>query len=115
SCLATKYPNGEVNSYLVQGKSGVTVIDTGVNNEGTKQVWEQLISDGLQIEKVVLTHTHIDHAGLAAWLQQKAGVPIVLGKRSYEDMRFKWERLSKHQGDGGKPYAFIFQHGGPAY
>ncbi|MFN4142568.1 MBL fold metallo-hydrolase [Aestuariivirga sp.] len=40
------------------------------------QIIEAIHESGITIEKILLTHGHIDHAGGAAELQEKLGVPI---------------------------------------
>ena len=78
--LVIKFPKGmgEVNCYLLEGKNGYTVIDTGTNSIEAKEGWEKVLSSGIVIEKVVLTHTHQDHIGLAKWFQQEIGVPVIV-------------------------------------
>jgi glyoxylase-like metal-dependent hydrolase (beta-lactamase superfamily II) len=49
------------------------VIDPGGDLEQIEQVLQQ---EGLTLEKIVLTHAHIDHAGATAELARRAGVPI---------------------------------------
>ena len=61
------YPFGmrELNSYLIRGDHGYTVIDTGSYATESIEIWEQTISAGLSIEKVVVTHAHPDHLGFS--------------------------------------------------
>lgn len=42
---------GEVNSYLLEGANGFTIVDTGDNTEEAKAVWLKTLADGLPIEK----------------------------------------------------------------
>jgi len=77
----------EVNCYLVEGKHGVTIIDTGDYSERGIAIWERIFGMGIEVEKVVLTHTHQDHIGLAKWFQQTKGIPIIVAKRSYKEMK----------------------------
>lgn len=49
------------------------VIDPGGDLEQIEQVLQQ---EGLTLEKIVLTHAHIDHAGATAELARRTGVPI---------------------------------------
>ena len=49
---------------------GDTIVDTGIGDEKTRELWEKLLVE-TQIKRVVLTHYHPDHAGNAAWLVQK--------------------------------------------
>ncbi len=55
----------------IDGKKGWTVIDTGVSTDETKSAWRTLIADhfnGQPILRVLCTHFHPDHIGLAYWL-----------------------------------------------
>jgi glyoxylase-like metal-dependent hydrolase (beta-lactamase superfamily II) len=49
------------------------VVDPGGDLEQVEQVLQQ---EGLTLEKIVLTHAHIDHAGATAELARRTGVPI---------------------------------------
>jgi glyoxylase-like metal-dependent hydrolase (beta-lactamase superfamily II) len=45
----------------------------------TRQLWEQLAATLLKdrpLTRILLTHLHPDHAGLAAWLQRRFSVPL---------------------------------------
>jgi glyoxylase-like metal-dependent hydrolase (beta-lactamase superfamily II) len=55
-----------------------------------------LAQSGASIEKVLLTHGHIDHCGSAGILAEELGVPI---EGPHEDDRFWIERLEE---DGGR-------------
>src|SRR5699024_8650920 len=78
---------GNVNCYLVKGKNGVTVIDTGNYSEYGKEIWENVLDQGIQIEKVVLTHTHKDHIGLAKWFQETKKIPVYVSEIGYTEMK----------------------------
>ena len=58
----------QVNCFLFKGEKGYTVVDTGHYSEEGMHIWRLFISSGLTIEKIILTHFHIDHLGLAKWL-----------------------------------------------
>ncbi|MBM7584529.1 glyoxylase-like metal-dependent hydrolase (beta-lactamase superfamily II) [Bacillus pakistanensis] len=69
--LPTPFAVGDVNIYLIKGDA-LTLIDVGPKtDEALKSLSEQLTHLGYQIEdieQVVLTHHHPDHAGLLDWL-----------------------------------------------
>jgi glyoxylase-like metal-dependent hydrolase (beta-lactamase superfamily II) len=55
---------------------------------------------GVTLEKVLLTHGHIDHCGLAGELAKELGLPI---EGPHEDDRFWIARLDDDQGRFGVP------------
>lgn len=60
----------------LEGQAGWTAIDTGVSNDQTKSIWQSIIGQrlrGLPIIRVLCTHFHPDHIGLADWLCTGAG------------------------------------------
>jgi glyoxylase-like metal-dependent hydrolase (beta-lactamase superfamily II) len=57
---------------------GWTIVDCGIANEATKALWEQIFAnelEGLPVLRVVCTHMHPDHIGLASWLTERWGTP----------------------------------------
>ncbi|GIO21556.1 MBL fold metallo-hydrolase [Oceanobacillus sp. J11TS1] len=76
---------GEMNSYFIQGDNGYTVIDTGIDATETKALWERVFKT-YKIEKLVVTHTHGDHIGLARWFQENYQIPVYVSKRGYVEM-----------------------------
>ncbi|RKQ33880.1 MBL fold metallo-hydrolase [Oceanobacillus halophilus] len=86
--LVVKFPQGmgDVNSYLIKGENGYTVIDTGTNHQNAIDIWQRVIDSGIMVEKVVLTHTHEDHIGLARWFKETIGVPIIVSKFGLSEM-----------------------------
>ena len=56
---------------------GWTLVDCGISHPDTQQAWEQVFAtslDGLPILRVVVTHMHPDHVGLAHWMCQRWSV-----------------------------------------
>ena len=57
---------------------GWTVVDCGIADERTRQAWEQVFAtqlDGLPVLRVIATHMHPDHVGLAHWLTERWSRP----------------------------------------
>ncbi|TNJ66976.1 MBL fold metallo-hydrolase [Paenibacillus hemerocallicola] len=105
--LWTEYPDGIIqvrlplgqplpwiNSYLIQGKEGLTVIDPGPRSEAAIAIWHQVCERfGYQytdIGQIVLTHHHPDHYGLAGWLQQHSGAPVRMTRAGNEQADGLW-------------------------
>ncbi|QGS68407.1 MBL fold metallo-hydrolase [Oceanobacillus sp. 143] len=87
--LVIQFPGGmgELNSYLFKGENGYTVVDTGVYSDQAIEIWNQVLTSGIKVEKVVLTHTHQDHIGIAKWFQEQIHVPVIVSKMGYEEMK----------------------------
>src|SRR5438309_1027341 len=109
--LVVRYPFGmrELNSYLIRGNNGYTVIDTGSYATESIEIWEQTISTGISIEKVVVTHAHPDHLGLAKWFQVKHHIPIYTSDLTYKEIQ---KRKSQKKVENGL-LLLIKDHGGP--
>lgn len=62
-----------VNCYLLRDGDGWTVVDTGLNTPPARDAWKAAF-DHLHIRpddirRIILTHVHPDHYGMAGWLQ----------------------------------------------
>ncbi|MCP4674216.1 MAG: MBL fold metallo-hydrolase [Deltaproteobacteria bacterium] len=72
---------GSVNVYLIRGPSGTALIDTGMNDATSrKQLSQQLGDLGLALEDidtVVCTHHHADHAGLGKTFNEAGAVTMM--------------------------------------
>ncbi|CAG4894883.1 MBL fold metallo-hydrolase [Paraburkholderia saeva] len=55
----------------IDGKAGWTVVDCGVASDTIKTNWETVFDtalEGLPVLRVIVTHCHPDHLGLADWI-----------------------------------------------
>jgi glyoxylase-like metal-dependent hydrolase (beta-lactamase superfamily II) len=64
-----------INLWLLQDEDGFTIVDTGIGNAPTRELWERILA-GRKVKRVILTHYHPDHAGNAAWLCERHGVEM---------------------------------------
>ncbi|HYL89262.1 MAG TPA: MBL fold metallo-hydrolase [Burkholderiales bacterium] len=65
-----------INLWLVQDEGGWAIVDTGIGNAPTRELWEKLLARFSPIKRVILTHYHPDHAGNADWLCKRFGVEL---------------------------------------
>ena len=72
------------------------VVDPGGDLDRIREAIEQ---SGVTVQKIILTHGHIDHAGGAAELREHLGVPI---EGPHEADRFLLDRLAEQ----GQAYGF---------
>jgi len=75
-----------VNIFLVADDGGWAVIDTGIDNAATRAAWEALMAGplkGERLTRLIVTHYHPDHIGLAGWLCQRFELPLFTSQTSY--------------------------------
>ena len=63
-----------VNIYALEDDDGWTIIDAGLSSKRSKAIWERLLTGplaGKPVRRVILTHHHPDHVGLAGWFQAR--------------------------------------------
>jgi glyoxylase-like metal-dependent hydrolase (beta-lactamase superfamily II) len=80
----------------VDGRAGYTVIDSGISSDITKQAWEQLFDGafaGGRLLRLLCTHFHPDHFGLAYWLvaggdRARWSAPLWMSATEYAFGRF---------------------------
>ncbi|MFS0764096.1 MBL fold metallo-hydrolase [Peribacillus phoenicis] len=58
-----------VHCFLAEGEKGWTIIDAGLNNKTTRDLWNPIIEKH-DITDIIITHYHPDHFGYAGTLQQ---------------------------------------------
>jgi glyoxylase-like metal-dependent hydrolase (beta-lactamase superfamily II) len=63
-----------INLWLLDDEGGRAVVDTGIADTRTRDLWERILPKA--VTRVILTHYHPDHAGNAAWLCQRFGVDM---------------------------------------
>lgn len=66
-----------VNVYALDDGESWTIIDTGFASGRGRAIWEKLLAGPLQgrpVSRVVVTHHHPDHVGLAAWFMERGAV-----------------------------------------
>ncbi len=75
-----------INLWLIDDGDGWTIVDTGVNDEATKASWEQVFASrlgGRPVTRVIVTHLHPDHVGLAGWLVERFDCPLLMSRTDY--------------------------------
>ncbi|HWK60205.1 MAG TPA: MBL fold metallo-hydrolase [Eoetvoesiella sp.] len=88
----------------IDGRQGWTVVDTGVARDNVKALWEQVFEtalDGLPVLRVLVTHMHPDHVGLAQWLCERWNAPLWITMTEFMTARL-WSRAPlQNQVEGG--------------
>jgi glyoxylase-like metal-dependent hydrolase (beta-lactamase superfamily II) len=103
--LETHFAEGTVNAFLAIGET-VTLIDTGnPGKESFQQLKSQLHKHSIElkdIDHIVLTHVHIDHAGGVPHIQNVRDVPIFVHEMARSSINIDLEAFEKSK-------AFIYQ------
>lgn len=63
-----------VNVYILDDGDSWTVVDTGLSRTLCRQAWDALLRGplaGKPVRRVIGTHHHFDHIGLAGWFQEQ--------------------------------------------
>jgi glyoxylase-like metal-dependent hydrolase (beta-lactamase superfamily II) len=75
-----------VNIYLLADGDGWTMVDSGFGNEESIAAWTALFEGPLaavKITRLIVTHSHPDHVGLAGWIVERFGCPLYMSQVEY--------------------------------
>ncbi len=75
-----------INLWLIEDGEGFALVDTGVALEETREYWRIIFQDALggrPITRVICTHMHPDHIGLAGWITRKFACPLWITRLEY--------------------------------
>lgn len=68
-----------INLWLLEDEGGIAIVDTGLNIPAAREAWEALFAGplaGRDVTRVICTHFHPDHLGMAGWLVERFGVRL---------------------------------------
>lgn len=91
---------------------GWTVVDAGIHSAETMALWEHVFAtqlQGLPILRVLVTHMHPDHIGLADWLCERWDAPLWISATDYYVARLGL--LGPTAFGGARAAAFFAAHG----
>jgi len=114
--MALPFQLDHINLWLlrdrIDGQDGWSIVDCGITNDATRSAWEQVFANelqGLPVLRVIVTHMHPDHIGLAHWLTERWNVRLWISATDYNGARLA---SSATTGFGGPAAArFMASHG----
>jgi glyoxylase-like metal-dependent hydrolase (beta-lactamase superfamily II) len=75
-----------INLWLIEDGDGWTIVDTGMALEQSREYWRQIFEatlKGKPVTRVICTHMHPDHMGLAGWICRKFGAQLWMSRLEY--------------------------------
>lgn len=83
-----------VNSYIIPDSSGYTIIDPGLRTDEAIGLWEKVLEylniEWHEIKKIIVTHQHPDHYGLAGFMQERSAAPVFMSSLAHQYARRLW-------------------------
>ncbi len=71
-----------INLWLLEDGDAYTAVDTGIALDPVRTAWKSVLAVR-QLRRLLVTHFHPDHLGLAAWLQEQTGAPLWITQGEY--------------------------------
>jgi len=84
--VALPFRLNHVNVYLIDDGDSWNIVDTGIANSNAQETWDRLLGGrmaGRPVSKILITHHHPDHVGLASWLADKVDAEVVMSGTEY--------------------------------
>lgn len=75
-----------INVWAIKEQGGWAVVDTGMQTPATAQAWRRLFAEtfgGEPVTRVLVTHMHPDHIGMAGWMTRKFGCRLWITRLEY--------------------------------
>jgi glyoxylase-like metal-dependent hydrolase (beta-lactamase superfamily II) len=75
-----------INLWLLEDGPGWTIVDSGYAMPPAKELWERIFAGrlgGLPVRRIVVTHYHPDHIGLAGWLAERWEAPLWITEKEW--------------------------------
>ena len=82
-----------INLWLLRDGDGWTLVDTGMNSTRIRDHWDGVFEEWIgtaPVKRVICTHFHPDHMGLAGWLCERSGAPLWATRREWLFGRMLW-------------------------
>lgn len=75
-----------INLWLLDDGDGWVIVDCGIADPATQAAWEAVFDaalGGRPVTRVIVTHLHPDHVGLAGWLCERFDAPLLMSRTDY--------------------------------
>jgi len=75
-----------INLWALRDGDGWVIVDTGIADKNSREIWTKHFAEllgGRPVNRVICTHLHPDHTGLAGWICRKFGAPLFMTRGEY--------------------------------
>lgn len=96
-----------INIWVLEDGDGVALVDTGLDIAPCREAWEALFAAplaGRPVTRIIVTHFHPDHIGLAGWLAARFEAPLWMTREEWLYARM----LTADMRDEPPPEAFVY-------
>jgi glyoxylase-like metal-dependent hydrolase (beta-lactamase superfamily II) len=79
-----------INVWALEDGDGWTLVDTGLKSPGSIDAWQAAFAGVLNrapVKRVLVTHMHPDHCGMAGWIAERFGAPLWMTRLEYLSCR----------------------------
>ncbi len=93
-------------------RDGWAIVDCGITDEATRTAWGEVFAgelEGLPVLRVIVTHMHPDHIGLAHWLTERWGCDLWISATDFNAARLASQSTTGFGGDSAA--AHFARHG----
>ncbi|HEY2685013.1 MAG TPA: MBL fold metallo-hydrolase [Steroidobacteraceae bacterium] len=79
-----------INVWALSDAEGWTIVDTGIQSAETIDAWRGALKGALRgapVSRVLVTHMHPDHVGVAGWMSREFRAPLWMSRLEYLSCR----------------------------
>ena len=86
-----------INLWLLRDGDGWAIVDTGFPADSVRASWKTILAglDG-PVTRLIVTHFHPDHLGLATWLMEETGAPLWMTTGEFLTAHAVWHEVGGH-------------------
>jgi glyoxylase-like metal-dependent hydrolase (beta-lactamase superfamily II) len=88
-----------INVWALASEEGWTLVDTGLRSSKTVDAWQSAFAgalDGAAVARVLVTHMHPDHCGMAGWMTEQLSVRLWMTRLEYLTARLMSSDMRGH-------------------
>jgi glyoxylase-like metal-dependent hydrolase (beta-lactamase superfamily II) len=97
-----------INLWLLEDGPGWTIVDCGYALPATEALWQQIFAErlgGRPVRRIIVTHYHPDHIGLAGWLAERWQAPLWISEKEWLHARMMIGSGAADYGEAARGFA----------